>query len=1552
MGDAMVTDEETSGRMDEKLQKTMLAQLLKVIASAANVAGDGRMELGADKRNVRQRINELTDAAAPNRIEAQVANARFALGADDGAYLRSNVMPLQTSQVDCDEDRALGQAVSAEIKAATRRSVLETLRDDYTKRLQNHGAGFGNDFQAVAWLMSIQEIATFVATHLQMLRETGSQPGYVSYDEAGEAIKIAAQFEEGTAAPAAKSALEAKIKGVGGERILCLLIASILALFSRPRSTVEAQIEKTIGNEDDVDWKVNPKGMGQLQLALERLALTARHTESVFNADNIPTDYNPDDMLGRIRDAAVAVATNAMATGVVDLSATSLPAWCASPKEGTTTLDHLVRAASTGTSADELRRAVKVKGGWSFDKERANAAFQLRKAEKAEALQRAKEAEARSESSRQTIEETGRSATANSFDAKKAVGDLEVMRAKIAWQKLVVKANELYLGLLDFDEAAMDAVAAFSDELWSRITAIIAEEDKGEPFGPNAEYARAFKDFLKGDASTTSAIEATPPLDEKAQFLARWNYNISRLLPYDEDFQKISTGYILDRMRFIAGPAAAASSLGWWATFTGDAQYKYNQRQQQDLSILTRLQLFQEFFKAKDTGVRTGDDRVWPQDSWTALVKAVKGRNQKIIEAVEATDAVLDANTAFVNKRRDVEEGLREDVAKQQEDLKREAEERREFLRMRIRDNAPSFCTVAPFQAEDPSSIKLVNSSLCAAFTQLREGEGFSQANGPDDIHLRLKRVEGVSPFFNAPRERVDRIRTDQNDWWRRTVWNGKSTRQEFKELKDLPKHIDESYDMKKDLFNIREYQSANFAKRNSVAYALARGLCGTRTPYHEQQGEEVLLYSLPTLEWPGYEAFQKSTAKDRVLPSNTEEARLATVSFWSHNIEAATDFAEVATAPVKSTGKTEEVDPTRVALWAPVKSIKVPSDGYVEDSSDDDADQPSDDPMPVQKGAYYTFVADGNDERIFNLCDSVVLEHLVDYYKLEAKIARSTNRHLSQLLLGAAAYAKILQLPSLCGVMLKPDPRICAPYQQLQDQIRIFVTRPALRCPGDDVLYPCDAGLASYSLSQDATSEQHPADNTVQPPSEEEAYGRIVKDNNGVNVRERVNRSEATSYVRSFLSRRANTKDATVPDAKDTAKVPLYIAEAPGATGEAMVNILSEFDKRSPPLATTRAARKGAIPDVSNDSNNDVLQPLNIATRLREAVAHCDQQLAIGHALNAINEELEKEKARASSAKTFTNLDDAARERRQAVWNDAMREACISGDRLYAFARQFAGTISEQVDSVCLIDEGLLVRQQQNRQQARERLVDRAAQEQMQLVRSVFGAVIKESGLTLGIEKSGELNDLGQLKVVSNTLRKQASEIASGGASSEGYFSNSVRLENLLATGTGEMTLTTLFERLGDAGKAIQEAALSSQSADSLLGGGTSLDFLSAPRNSLLLRWKPESLAAVRQAFDLFQRELINLHGPTYRTISAYELMEGCDDALCSAFAQFCAHCLVHSRLYSSSTAMCTHTPTFNPLSPHPHDTATDTHSLSLQTWPRGQPRPTRRSSRCRCVG
>jgi hypothetical protein len=490
----------------------------------------------------------------------------------------------------------------------------------------------------------------------------------------------------------------------------------------------------------------------------------------------------------------------------------------------------------------------------------------------------------------------------------------------------------------------------------------------------------------------------------------------------------------------------------------------------------------------------------------------------------------------------------------------------------------------------------------------------------------------------------------------------------------------------------------------------------------------------------------------------------------------------------------------------------------------------------------------------------SVICEVLVNFYK-----SRTTPRNSDRLLgLACAAAAKIMQLEHMNTVLNHDDLlTLCDPNPMDEKSESVFfLTRPVVRCPGPKapVLYPCDAGLAYYSTSFAADDA---------PGSPVGAPGASVGTDAG----------EDSPTPRNVLT--AHMRKAIAEDEADGDDVPIYIAASP------TLNTLPNTTP-TPPNVTDAEAARSVFPKDASNSNHERLHSV-----LLGAYAQCQQLRHIECEEKAIEDATNNLRSQ-----KVPTADEAARMRRQLVWNDAQREACISGDRLWAFVRLLSGTISENVDAVCMIDEGMLVRQQQQDQERGMRLSERAAQEHMQLVRSVFSAVIRESGLTLGIDQTGEINEL---KVVSNALRKQATELAAGQGGG-GLFANSVRLENLLSKGTGEMTLAQLFDELQNAGRALQVAA---EPTSVNIPTSASLDFLSAPRNSLLLRYKPEALAAMRHAFDVFQQEIASHHWHSMRRISAYELIEGADETLTSAFAQFTAHTLVNSRMYSSATAM-----------------------------------------------
>jgi len=733
--------------------------------------------------------------------------------------------------------------------------------------------------------------------------------------------------------------------------------------------------------------------------------------------------------------------------------------------------------------------------------------------------------------------------------------------------------------------------------------------------------------------------------------------------------------------------------------------------------------------------------------------------------------------------------------------------------------------------------------ALCAGLRQLREDGGVSHSSDG-----KFERRAGVSPYFPSHVRPLPRASGDR-DYWSQRIWPQRPSGAD-----DTLTSLFNRVSVMESENNITVASLLNQDDTSAIAYALARGLCGKPAPHHVAGESNEMRYHIPRAAFPG--DFAPSSAL-----ASIEEKKTTRSVFGGTKLPPRKDFVD---RPYDGPPRLTDALP---ALWAPV------------------AQEP---PQPGGVGVQYTATRYGSRRAAHAAVSSaVVYEAMIDDYNLEAASKEAIGAKSHALLAKAcAAAAKIKQLEHMAVVFGQDSlSTLCTPTPTAgssRDTYH-FMTRPVLRCPGgaSSVLYPCDAGLAAYVELSPPNPTPLPAEDYALGPGQ--AYGSIDGfDRTELN---QVSRDDMTFQMRSILTEPA--PEAPSPDYDISSDVPLYIASPPGINEK-------QFD-----LSVDHTPKIRSI--VAKDIIFPLQKPSSISFdklegMLRQGVQQCEQINRLQIEQDAI------ERARTQLPDGPDSIDVASRERRVAVWNDAMREACIAGDRLYAFVRQLSGTISEQVDAVCMIDEGMLVRQQQQTREREARLSDRAAQEHMQLVRNVFSTVIRESGLTLGIEQSG---GIGQLKVVSNALRKQATELSGGGLSGDGFFANSVRLENLLSKGTGEMTLEQLFVELKDAGRAMKQAADSSYGPGTGTSASTTLDFLSAPRNSLLLRYKPEALSALRQSFDVFQREMMQQHGRLWRTISAYELIEGNDAQLSTAFATFAAHTLVHARMYSSSTAM-----------------------------------------------
>ena len=296
--------------------------------------------------------------------------------------------------------------------------------------------------------------------------------------------------------------------------------------------------------------------------------------------------------------------------------------------------------------------------------------------------------------------------------------------------------------------------------------------------------------------------------------------------------------------------------------------------------------------------------------------------------------------------------------------------------------------------------------------------------------------------------------------------------------------------------------------------------------------------------------------------------------------------------------------------------------------------------------------------------------------------------------------------------------------------------------------------------------------------------------------------------------------------------------------------------------------------------------------------------------------EELKQQRERLQDPDDPDDLvDTTARKRRRDVWSDGLREAALASDKLYAFARQLGGAIGEPISEVAIIDDSKLAAESKQLRDARRRASQRAAEQHADLVKNVIAQVIKDSQLQLGIADQGSsfagtsagAVDLGKLKVVSGALRREASDLAGLGKEGETdrFFGNAVKLESLLRSGTGEMSFSDLLAQLRVAGQQLQQATVGDVDLEGA-ASSTSIEYLSSPRNSLMLRWRPEALAAVREAFAVFGQEMRLAHrGVAVREIRAYELIEGRDGELTTLFATLCGLKMAANRLHSSSASM-----------------------------------------------
>ena len=212
------------------------------------------------------------------------------------------------------------------------------------------------------------------------------------------------------------------------------------------------------------------------------------------------------------------------------------------------------------------------------------------------------------------------------------------------------------------------------------------------------------------------------------------------------------------------------------------------------------------------------------------------------------------------------------------------------------------------------------------------------------------------------------------------------------------------------------------------------------------------------------------------------------------------------------------------------------------------------------------------------------------------------------------------------------------------------------------------------------------------------------------------------------------------------------------------------------------------------------------------------------------------------------------------------------------------------------------------NRQlrERRQEVLKQSSAFQARLIERVMSGVLRDSKLQFDISADAAAQGrtaATQLVVVNKEAIDRVKELATG-TSGMPFFAQNVELEETLGRPGQKMSMGDLVARLQELTGAVRQSMLDSLQQSALDGNRSSLEYLSKPRNSYLVRLKPEAFAAIKSAYSVFTTEWRGRFGTRLRRPSAWECVEGVDMHLTNAFAEFAAHKLAHSRMFGSSHA------------------------------------------------
>lgn len=323
-------------------------------------------------------------------------------------------------------------------------------------------------------------------------------------------------------------------------------------------------------------------------------------------------------------------------------------------------------------------------------------------------------------------------------------------------------------------------------------------------------------------------------------------------------------------------------------------------------------------------------------------------------------------------------------------------------------------------------------------------------------------------------------------------------------------------------------------------------------------------------------------------------------------------------------------------------------------------------------------------------------------------------------------------------------------------------------------------------------------------------------------------------------------------------------------------------------------------------------------------AKAHAPSTDAAGTAAGAeVNEQQQLHDAIAASSGIFRN-DAVDRIKRQAIWNDGLRELGMGGDRLYAFMRQMAGLLNESVDALANIDDEDMQHVARQERRRYESFVREENNHQRRVAETIAASLFNGSTLRVNMGKGamgGEANE--PVTVFNEQAFQQLAALESGRSGVSMLVGENIIRERLGKMRDSPVTLTDLMKSVRETLESTAAKRYESLSGGAVGSGdvgefgedgdgmglsrfladrspGANFSYLGQPHVCFMIRLKNEVFAALNSAVDMVRRDIIYRaggRGGRFVDRLAWRLIEGDDVNIRNLFAEFCARVIASTR-------------------------------------------------------